>query len=176
MANQVLKDYFESNNSDPFAGQAVISIQASVDRAAKIINNMQSFARVDDNKNISKIDLADPVEVALSFLLELEEIHKGSLMKPFNVYALILAIFHIHKPINTLLTVYQPIKPYKFDRDSVVTNLSNLSESLENTEDTKNIDKKFTDFVLANLVKTNAAQQRKTRFKWFCEALEQNLL
>ena len=121
-------------------------------------------------------ELEERFEEALSFLLELEEIHKGSLMKPFNVYALILAIFHIHKPINTLLTVYQPIKPYKFDRDSVVTNLSNLSESLENTEDTKNIDKKFTDFVLANLVKTNAAQQRKTRFKWFCEALEQNLL
>ena len=113
------------------------------------------------------------IEEGLNTLIELEEIHRGLLMKPYNIYSLILAITHMKDPSEKLNSVYNRTAPYKFEKNIVISNLSNLSETLENPDITDTI---YQDYLMANLVKTNAMAQRRKRFYWFCKALEPELI
>lgn len=117
-------------------------------------------------------EIQDRVEEAMSLVIDLEEIHKGSLMKPYNLYCLLLAICHARKPMEQLMSVHEPVTPYRYDRNIVVANLTTLAESLEYPEQRG----RFRQFVSANLSKTNVAAHREIRLKWFCKALEPDLM
>jgi hypothetical protein len=108
---------------------------------------------------------------AIEFIIDLKEIHNGPLMKPYNIYSLILAINHVHSPIKTLNKLYMAPKRYSFKRDKVVSNLSVLAEAVENGATTG----RYKNFVLANMSKTNGALHRGRRFKWFCKALVEQI-
>ena len=113
-------------------------------------------------------EIEERIERTIDFILGLEEIHNGPLMKPYNFYSLSLGISHMINPLPELMEDYEPPKAYTYERNVVVSNLTALSESLEDPETPGN----FGEFVLANLSKTNVAEQRKIRFKWFCKSLQ----
>lgn len=104
---------------------------------------------------------------AIEFIIDLKEIHNGPLMKPYNIYSFILAINHVHSPIEKLNELYIVPGKYTFKRDKVVSNLSMLAEAVDNDA----THGKYKKFVLANMSKTNGALHRGIRFKWFCKAL-----
>jgi len=108
------------------------------------------------------------IEETMDLIIGLEEIHKGPLMRPYNLYSLILAISHVMNPVVELRRDYESSVPYVYEREAVVSNLTALSESLQDPENPGI----FSEFVSANLSKTNVADQRKKRFKWFCKALQ----
>ncbi|MCK5057337.1 MAG: DUF262 domain-containing protein [Candidatus Aminicenantes bacterium] len=113
------------------------------------------------------------INQAMDIIFDLEEIHKGPLMKPFNIYTLILAIIHSKKPVEKITSIYKPKEDYMYDRNVVISNLTSLADSLEYPDKPS---QKFKEFVQANLSKTNGAPARKIRFKFFCRALEPNLI
>ena len=108
----------------------------------------------------------------IDFILSIEEIHQSALMKPYNFYSLTLSISHMKFPAAPLISLYQPPIPYACDRNYAVANLTNLIDVL----DSDSFDDKFKAFVAATSSDTNGAQNRQTRFKWFCKALEPKLL
>jgi hypothetical protein len=75
------------------------------------------------------------IKRAIDRLTSLRELWKGPLMRPYQVYSLMLALIHMEEPIETLERIYEPTDPYKFDRDIVVSNLSALVEALEAPEE-----------------------------------------
>lgn len=116
----------------------------------------------------------------MNFLLRLEEIHEGPLMKPYNFYSLFLAAWHVRNPIHVIeetrvkkgtdfMSIYKPPMPYSFNQNTVVSNLIDLAEAFEEGEDHTG---GFKEFVKATLSKTNSRENRATRFKWFCRALQ----
>lgn len=113
------------------------------------------------------------INQAMDIIFELEDIHKGPLMKPFNFYTLVLALIHTNKPVDTLLSIYQPKKDYEHDRNIVISNLTSLADSLNYPDKPPS---KFKKFVLATLSKTNGAPARTTRFEFFCKALGPTLI
>ncbi len=108
----------------------------------------------------------------INFVISLEEIHRSALMKSYNFYTLMLAISHLKSPVESLTSLYRRSTDYAYNRDWVVPNLTTLAEVL----DADTFDDKFKPFVSATVSDTNSAQNRKTRFKWFCKALEPKLL
>lgn len=104
---------------------------------------------------------------AFDYILSWQEIHNTALMKHYVVHSLILAIMHVEHNIPTLTPV-QKGGSRLAERGQILTNLSQLSEALDNPESAP---KKFADFISASVDRTNVRQQREVRFRWFCEAL-----
>ncbi len=133
----------------------------------RLDNLYESF----DSEFPHKDETEERINKAMDFIIDLKEIHNGPLMKPYNIYSFILAINHVHSPIEILNKEYEAPRGYSFERDKVISNLSVLAEAL-------NIDptpKKYKDFVIANTSKTNGALHRSKRFKWFCKALVEHI-
>ena len=118
-------------------------------------------------------EIAKRIEHAIDFILDMTDIHKGPLMRPYNFYSLVLAIIHMKNPIENFLPLYQPQTPYKYDPNVVVANLTLLAQVLENPEDSNG---KFKKLVSATSGGTTFKENREQRFKWFCKALEPKLL
>ena len=118
-------------------------------------------------------DIESRLHRAISLLISFTEIHQGPLMRPYVVYALMLAITHMQEPVAPLIEVYpRNGGAYKIKRDVVLANLSRLAEALEDPDN--NADLKA--FIDASSGRTNVASQRETRFRWLCKALEPELL
>ena len=115
---------------------------------------------------------------AINFVISLEDIHQSALMKSYNFYTLMLAISHLESPVESLTSLYRRSTDYAYNRDCVVANLTTLAEVLDTdtSYDKFYFDDPFKSFVSATVSDTNGAQNRQTRFKWFCKALEPKLL
>lgn len=137
---------------------------------ARKLNDL--YKQYDENFEEEEGEIQGRIERGLETLIALEEIHKGPLMRPYNFYSLILAISHVAKPSKTLASAYEPSASRSLDRYTVVANLTSLAESLQ-LPDVKG---KFSEFISANLSKTNVAEHRRIRFQWFCRALDSVLL
>lgn len=105
---------------------------------------------------------------AVGWLGQAETIHKGALMKPYNLYSLLLARMHQSAHIEAL----EPIYGFGSDADDhgaeAVARLSELQDALE-VEKPK---VRFRPFVDACKDATNTLKNRQMRFRWFCAALE----
>lgn len=108
------------------------------------------------------------INYSMKTILEWPEIHNTALMRPHIFYALVLAITHLKKPVDVFLEKYKPAGHPK-KRDTIITNLSSLADSLEDHE---NVSGKFNDFVLASTKTTNDVNRRTVIFKWLCKAIE----
>lgn len=104
---------------------------------------------------------------AIDTILSWTEIHGTELMKPHIFYALILAVTHLKKPVESLVQKYAPAQA-KPTRESTIANLTALAESLEEPE---NSPSKFKDFILASARTTNDSKRRTTIFQWLCKAI-----
>ena len=117
--------------------------------------------------------IANRLVHAIDYVVPITDIHKGSLMRPYNFYSLVLARIHMTDPVKSFLPLYQPQIPYNCDSNVVVANLTLLAQVLETPEEA---DEKFKEFISATSSGTNFRENRAKRFAWFCKALEPKLL
>lgn len=104
-------------------------------------------------------------------LIELDDLHGGPLMKPYHVYALLLALIHARTPIAKLKESYV-FEGKKAQQQTVIENLTRLAGVLDDPE---NAPKRYLPFVEASEKSTNVGANRRTRFQWYCRALEGKL-
>lgn len=104
---------------------------------------------------------------AFGQVMEWVDLHHTELVKPHNLYALLLAIIHVTSRIDSLQSTYEVTrKKQKFDAD-VMSRLTVLNDALA-TE--KNVGK-FSKFVEAEATKTNVQKHREVRVQFICDAL-----
>ena len=130
---------------------------------------LDSLYKDNDESFKFEADIENRIRNALDFILEMVDIHDTPLMKPFNLYSLILAVSHILKPVKNLSNIYSPKSKKKRKLDKSILALTSLAESLEYDEA---IDDKHQDFIRANQKATSNPENRKIRFRHFCKALE----
>ena len=75
----VLKRYFALKDPDCMEAEGVDRMITQVNRAATIIKNMRTFSRA-SGENFGPVNLAEPLEVALSFFREQFRIHQTALV------------------------------------------------------------------------------------------------
>lgn len=107
---------------------------------------------------------------ALDFVIELPEVHGTELMKPHQMYALVVATSHFADPMASLVEAVPP-RNVGFDRELAVAGLTALSDAAENQVQ----DGPYGDFVDASTSRTNVAAQRLTRVQWLYRALAGDL-
>ena len=98
---------------------------------------------------------------------EWEDLYNTAVMKPFQVYALILAIMHVTEPIEKLKGSFDIDDAIEIDDDTAVQKLSRLARAIDEHAEAG----KYAAFVKASSEKTNVKAERETRFKYYCEAL-----
>jgi hypothetical protein len=118
--------------------------------------------------------IRERLRASIAFLLPLEDIHEGPLMKPHVFYSLVIATMHVKGPMASLASTIPITTPYSFDQDIVLSNLSKLADALE--ADEKDVDDVMRPFFHACRDRTNVAGQRQTRIEWLCKALQPALL
>jgi hypothetical protein len=126
-----------------------------------------------DKKFPETADVEKRVREAIEFVLELTDLHRGPLMKPYQMYSLLLAITHFQSHVATLTATYKPRKSARkaLEGAHVQANLSTLAAALEDPDAYR----KLASFVDAGAERTNVADQRKTRFEWYCRAFDDDL-
>ena len=105
-------------------------------------------------------------------ILDWGPIHRTDLMKPYNFYALALAITHCLAPIEALNNDFPLDKPLAMDRDIILTNLSMLADMVDQPERYPNLN----EFLNAGRAATNTVTNRRARFRAFCRALQPQLI
>jgi Protein of unknown function DUF262 len=107
---------------------------------------------------------------AMERVIGWKPIHHTALMKPYNLYALLLAIVHTLHLVDVLSHSFEATQS-AVDHPFVLPNLTTLAEALEEEEP----DPRFSQFVESGSG-TNVAEKRKVRFVWMCKALEPELI
>ncbi len=100
-------------------------------------------------------------------LLRWTGIHHTALMKPYQIYSLVLAAIHVRTPVLRLQSAFRSPALRRISDATAVANLSALAEALDNPDDAG----RFAAFVAASAERTNVVDQRRTRFQWFCRAI-----
>jgi hypothetical protein len=113
-------------------------------------------------------DMEEPITTALGEIAGWVDLHNGPLMKPYQLYSLVLAVAHVRCKIPKLQDVYRVARAKAIDSAEALEALSKLAEAVEQGEEA---DSDYEDFVLASTSKTNVKKERETRFKWFCKAI-----
>ena len=110
---------------------------------------------------------------AMEYILEQQYLHDGPLMKPYQVYSLMLAVTHFQSSVSPLLKAYHPKHPGKkaLTGPHVVGNLSALAAALEDPDAYP----QYSEFVEAGAEKTNVGDQRTKRFAWYCRAFDNDI-
>lgn len=103
-------------------------------------------------------------------ILGYDALHNGPLMKPYQLYAFLLAVMHSQSSIATLATDYT-FRKKRAKSGAAVENLARLAAALDDPESEPQLE----EFVDAGSEKTNVGDQRKTRFMWFCRALADDM-
>lgn len=116
--------------------------------------------------------IEDRINYSIKTILEWPEIHDTALMRPYMFYALVLAVAHVKKPVDTLRDKYESVGRSN-KRENIVTNLTTLAEALEEPE---MAGQKYKDFILASVKTTNDARRRTIIFRWLCRALELEMI
>lgn len=133
---------------------------------------LDSLYKDNDKRFPEEAEVRRRITEALDTLREWGGIHNGELMRPYIVYALILATAHVRRPVATLQDHFDSPRIRRFDNAVVQTNLSILSEALEDPENAAD----YAEFVAACTSKTNVRDQRIKRFQWMCKALTEDTL
>jgi hypothetical protein len=113
-------------------------------------------------------DLDGRVRDALNVLFGWEELHETAIMRPYQVYALVLAIMHVKERVDALSEAYEVGDRSIADRETVLVGLSRLADAMGRGEQAP---QELRRFVRASTERTNVASQRMVRFEWFCRAL-----
>jgi len=102
-----------------------------------------------DKEFVDAPKIKQQIDRAIDQILDWKEIHNSPLMKPYCFYSLLLATMHFLEQLANFGTVYEKPQNYAFERSTVITNLSQLSEALQAAE----LDQRFRSFIDANTSK-----------------------
>jgi hypothetical protein len=128
---------------------------------------LDSLYRDRDDDFPEEKDLDQRLSAGLDQLLAWDSIHHTSLMKPFVVYSLLLAIMHARKSVPVLESTFPSPRVRKFSDELILPRLTAMADALD-ASDTRG---KYRAFVNAASEKTNVESQRIARFTAFCRAL-----
>jgi hypothetical protein len=128
--------------------------------------------RPDDFPDEARSELERRLRAALDELFGWHDLYDTPLMKPHQVYSLVLALMHLKEPVTSLQGSYQGDHAEIANEDVVLVNLTRLAEVLEGDQE---IAGDLRPFVRASAEKTNVGAQRAARFMWFCRALTDDL-
>jgi len=139
-----------------------------------LLNGIMTTKGKELNTLYEKFDKSYPQEkdhetkiaYAMKQIAGLKSIQGTALMKPYQVYALALAIIHLKTPVAVLGEVSGTKGKKRASTDEAEENLSLLAAALEEAEEPK----KFGDFWRASDSKTNVGTQRQIRFEWLYRA------
>lgn len=134
-------------------------------------NTLKALYKSRDRDFPEEEEMQQRFEFALDQLIAWDAIHKTELMKPYVTYALVLAIMHIHQPVDELEAIVVSPGLAAFDHERCIENLLVLADALENPD----INEDYEEFISASSSRTNVASQRAIRFRWLCEALTDDL-
>jgi len=115
-------------------------------------------------------EIGPRLQQAFDDVLNWAPLHNSPLMRSYNFYTLILAASHTGQPISVLKPLFPLDHSSRGDTGVVLSNLTALAEALEQPSE------RFWEFVEATEKATNRIQQRQTRFRWLCRALQPQLL
>lgn len=118
-----------------------------------------------------KDDLDRRIRSALDQLFAWDDIHGTDLMKPYQVYSLVLAIMHLEEPLENLQPAFEADEEAVADDADVLVNLTSLADALDEAP----TQSPFGSFVAASSERTNVGSQRTERFTWFSRALVDDL-
>jgi hypothetical protein len=104
---------------------------------------------------------------AVAKISEWPEIHDGPLAKPYQLYALVLALIHVRNRVEALDAIVPSPQLNNIDSAVALPALSLLSNAVEQDDTAGD----YGAFVEASTSKTNVRKQREIRFQWFCRAL-----
>ena len=104
---------------------------------------------------------------AFDAIARYEPVHGGPIVKPYNLYSLLLALMHVFTPIPLLQDLFRLDAPAEPGDGPSIANLAALADALDSPERNPG----FETFVAACAKQTNVKQQRGTRFQWFSRAL-----
>lgn len=115
-------------------------------------------------------ELDGRIRAAIEFLIGLPEIHRTELVKPFQMYGLVLAAIH-HRQALPALVATVPRRDTAWNRDAAIAGLTALADAAENQDE----EGPFREFVSASMSRTNVGEQRLTRIRWLLRALDGEL-
>lgn len=123
----------------------------------------------DKDKEFPEADLLSGlIRQAFATLGTFEELQKGVLMKPYNIYALVLALIHTTNPQEILTKSYANSHLLPRARSqNAQQQLTELVDAIVRED----FEGKYGLFVKACKERTNVGEQRATRFSFFCNAL-----
>jgi|688.fasta_scaffold206068_1 hypothetical protein len=122
----------------------------------------------------NSVEINQQIDNAFYWILKWKEIHRTEIVKSYNFYALLLSVIHHLYPNPKLMEVRSVEKKHGFTDGIVLFNLSQLSEVLDNKNSTED-KSKYSDFVKAASATTTKGH-REIRFKYFCQALEPQIV
>lgn len=129
--------------------------------------NLKTLYSDSDKKFELRSEIKARFDLAIDLMLQMEDLHKSSLVKPHMLYSLLLALMHVQDPVPALQSVVEIAKRRKIDMSNAVPALSALGDALDVEQPAAD----FADFVAASESKTNVKDQRETRFVWLVQAL-----
>ena len=106
-------------------------------------------------------------DAVIAQVLTWDALHRRPLMKPYNFYALFLAITHAQAPLDALQQVVERPTPIQLDGPRVIEGLSRLAAAVEEPERYPDLH----EFWEAGSSATNTRRQRRTRLIWLSRAI-----
>jgi uncharacterized protein DUF262 len=132
---------------------------------------LDDLYRSRDEEFPEETELGNRIRKGFDQLADWDDLYGTALMKPYAVYALVLAIMHLQEAIPALDGVVDDADVQMQAEDEVVVNLSRLAEALEADDE----EGPMREFVRASSERTNVESQREMRFRWFFRALTESL-
>ena len=108
---------------------------------------------------------------AVETVRRLTVIHNTSLVKPYIMYSLVLAVIHTVRMVPALQRSFPRNHAAPVDAALAEVNLTALSTALDYDEPPV----AFAEFVKACSAKTNVREQREIRFRWLCRAVSETI-
>lgn len=141
-----------------------------------MLSGIETYSQNKINAFYDSKDVAFPEEGEIrkrfedifSILFGWQDLHDGNLMRSSQIYSLSLAITHCLKPIQPLNLLVKSSGRRSFNDETVIHQLSELSESLEADP----CPHRFQEFVKASREGTNTITTRQARFRYYCDALQ----
>ncbi len=153
-----------------FMSELAYAVAHGIDHASEA--KLNALYKENESRFPLESELRKRFEAAFELLSSWQDLHNGPLMRSYNAYSLILAAFHFLSPIEVLTRIYAFSAHGTLNDEIAITNLTYLASVLEGNPSDRSVD----EFVEACSKATNRKTPRETRFKWFCKALEPQLL
>jgi Protein of unknown function DUF262 len=118
-----------------------------------------------------------PIEEALGFVIECENLRNTKILKPFSLFSLLLARMHSRKALPELTPALDVDWKKPAANATASRNLAHLADLLDNCDvdsaDFKVLSKDLQRFLLASRSGTNTKHNRTTRFRMYYRAFTQ---